>query len=175
MSNRIELPQIWGRGIRYKVYKLDRAIDHETILGDLSKYAGNTSNEKNGWLIDYPYFKTEDGNVVAFLYVTFKRDAKASRVKREEINVPEYVSCNFIFDENLVIVSTSSDSKLSNLVEKKMFAPLRALAQIVPCVYSGDFLYWLAYSHDRNGGKIAENINVTDIQANVKNSTFLMQ
>jgi hypothetical protein len=65
-----------------------------------SGYNGNTSNQEEGWLTEYPYFKTEESDVAAFLYVTFKRDAGASRVKREEIRVPEYVSCNFFFKQN---------------------------------------------------------------------------
>ena len=165
MYNQIELPQIWSRGIRFKVYQLDSTIEYKKVAKCLSNYSGNTSNQKEGWLTEYPYFKTDDSDVAAFLYVTFKRDAGASRVKREEIRVPEYVSCNYFFKENLVIVSTSSGPKLSNLVEKKMFGPIRALARIDPCGYSGDFLYWLAYKHDRKEMKITDNIHVADIQA----------
>ena len=163
MYNQIELPQIWSRGIRFKVYQLDSTIEYKKVAKCLSNYSGNTSNQKEGWLTEYPYFKTDDGDVAAFLYVTFKRDAGASRVKREEIRVPEYVSCNFFFKQNLVIVSTSSGSKLNNLVEKKMFNPIRALARIYSCDYSGDFLYWLAYKHDHK--EMIENIHVADIQA----------
>lgn len=165
MSNQNELPQIWSRGIRFKVYKLDSPLEYKKVVKCLSNYNGNTSNQEEGWLTEYPYFKTEESDVAAFLYVTFKRDAGASRVKREEIRVPEYVSCNFFFKQNLVIVSTSSGSKLSNLVEKKMFDPIRELARIDPCGYSGDFLYWLAYKHDRKEMKITDNIHVADIQA----------
>lgn len=165
MSNQIEIPQIWKMGIRYKVYQLDNSLDYEKLVEKLSKYSANTSNEKDGWLIKYPYFKTDNGNVAAILYVVFKRDAGASRVKREEIKVPEYVNCNFFFEEKIIIVSTSNSYKLSNLVEKVIFEPIQAITRIIPCVYSGDFIYWLAYKYDRKGRKITDNMHIADIQA----------
>ena len=164
MSNKKNFIPIWSRGINFKVYEFDNKIKYDVLLKNLKHYRGDVVQQKEGWLTDYPYLRTEDENIASFIYTTFRRDVGASRVEGHDVYVPEYISCNFHFEEKLIIVSTASDSKL-NYVEKKIFNTIQSLTNPNGCNYTPDFLFWLAYKYDIAEKKIANDIIITDITA----------
>ena len=164
MSENKKYTPIWSRGINFKVYEFNNKIKYDVLLKNLKHYSGNVVQQKEGWLTDNPYLRTEDENIASFIYTTFKRDAGASRVEGHDVYVPEYISCNFYFEEKLIIVSTASDSKL-NYVEKKIFDTIHSLTDPYGCNYTPDFLFWLAYKYDIAGKKITNDIIITDITA----------
>lgn len=165
MSNAIELPKIWSRGIRFKAYELDKGLSRQKIIESLKKNKVDMDEEQDGWLVKYPFFESEDNKIVSYLYVKFERDGAASKVKGEEIKVPKYTSCNIHYESKVITVSTSSASKLSGLVENEMFEQIRELTRITPSTYSGDFLFWLTYINDQKNKKISEDIIIKDIRA----------
>ena len=165
MSDNKNITPIWSRGINFKVYGLDNKIKYDVLLKNLKHYRGDVLQQKEGWLTDNPYLKTEDENIASFIYTRFRRDAGASRVEGHDVYVPESISCNFHFEEKLIIVSTANDSKLNYLVEKKIFDTIRSLTDPYGCNYKPDFLFWLAYKYDIDGKKITNDIKVTDITA----------
>lgn len=165
MTEQIEIPSFWKNSINFKAYKLDRSLNYEELIEILRKNGGNLEQNKKGWLAKYPHFKTNDKNIASFIYVNFKKNTRASRHLGFEVIEPEYFGFTFYFSYKLIIVSTSNNFKLSYLVERDAFTPIRTLTNISGCGYSGDFLFWLAYRFDTDNRKINNDIIIDDITA----------
>lgn len=163
MSGQIEIEPIWKNSINFKVYELDRSISYDHLLECIKNYPGETESQNEGWLAKYPYFITDDKKSASFLYVYFKKEMKLSRFEGREIKSTQFLGLNFDFEGNLVIVSTTDRSKLTSLVEKRVFAPVREMTKLNGCSYSGDFLFWLAYKFDKDAGRINNDIFIDDI------------
>lgn len=163
MSGQIEIQPIWKNSINFKVYELNRSINYEGLFDCIANYPGDVEAENEGWLAKSPYFVTDDKRFASFLYVYFKRELKLSRFKGRDIRSPEFLGLNFDFEDNLVIVSTTDRSKLTSLVEKRVFAPVREMTKLSGCSYSGDFLFWLAYIFDKCDGRVNDDIYIDDI------------
>lgn len=165
MSNEIELQPIWTRGLFFKVYRMGKELTYSGLLENITKYSGDKKTRKQGWLVTYPYFTTDDNNFVSFLYISFKKNTKLSELEGKEVLEHEYIGFVFDFEERLILVSTTNASKLNSLVEEKAFEPINNLCEIHDYRYSGDFFFWLAYMNDINNGNINKNIVIKKISA----------
>ncbi len=154
---------VWSRSINFKVYHFERAIKYNELKKAVENKSGNLENKKEGWLTTFPYIKSN--KIIAYMYIKFKRDAAASRAEGHEVLVADPVVCNFYLDDGLAIVSTASESKLTYIVEKRMFDTLDFIERPVGIEYSTRFLYWLAYMHQLGGKKITDDISIEDVQS----------
>lgn len=154
---------IWSRSISFRAYIIDKVIKLEELEKAIKKY--KNKDKKEGWLVDTPYFKSKDNNIATFLYISYRRDAGASRVEGHEVYVPDPIGVSFYFKEKLIIVSTANDSKLRSTVEKKIFGTIASFGIPFGIAYSANFLYWLAYKHDTGNIRIANNLFIDDIKA----------
>lgn len=157
--------RIWSRSISFRAYNISKTIKFDKLEKVIKEHSGNSANKKEGWLTNTPYFKNEDNSVATFVYLTFKRDAGASRVEGHDVYVPDPIGFSFYFNEGLLIVSTANDSKLRSTVEKRIFNSIALLGQPIAIRYPFDFLYWLAYKHDNRQAKITDNLLIDDIKA----------
>ena len=142
MTDQLDMP-IWTKGINFKAYKLDKGITLEDLKSNLSKRSGNYEKRTEGWLTEegyFPRFKTID-NLAYFIYMRFARDGNASRVQGSDVWRYHPIGCAIDIENNLIIVSTSSQTAIKGMVEERMFEPIRALSNIESYSYNGDFLF----------------------------------
>jgi len=167
MSDQLDMP-IWTKGVNFKAYRLAKKITLDDLKLNLNKRPGNYEKRVDGWLTEetyFPRFKTTE-DLVYFIYMHFARDGNASRVQGNDVWRYHPVGCAIDLKNNLIIVSTSSQTTIKGLVEDKMFEPIRALANIDSYNYNGDFLFWLLYIFDKIPTKaINGRISIEDVKA----------
>ncbi|MCO5382061.1 MAG: hypothetical protein NHB15_08195 [Methanosarcina barkeri] len=162
MADEFIFEPIWAKGISFKVFKMEKKLDYIEFLKNLKKYQGDLEKRKDGWLVDDPYFSSENNNFNAFLYRSFIKNKKASELEGKDILVPDYVGLTFDFEEQLIIASTMSNNKINTLFETAL-KPITDLCEISVYSYSGDFLFWLIYMNDKKQGRINEEIVIRNI------------